>query len=107
LMEPSGLQLYRVLIGEAARFPELAEAVYRSGPTVAADRLAAHLRRWTAENRIKLVNPDMAARQFLELIKGDLHFRALLRLEPPPTQAEIDSCVESAVGLFLDSSAKH
>jgi AcrR family transcriptional regulator len=106
LMEPSGLQLYRVLIGEAARFPELAEAVYRSGPLAAADRLSAHLRQWIAEKRIKSTDPDLAARQFLEMIKGDLHFRALLRLEPSPTDAEIGGCVRSAVRLFLDGVSK-
>jgi len=106
LMEPSGLQLYRVLIGEAARFPELAEAVYRSGPLVASDRLAAHLRRWAAEKRLKVADPEMAARQFLELIKGDLHVRALLRLQPPPTDAEVETCVQGAVRLFLDGLSK-
>lgn len=107
LMEPSGLQLYRVLIGEAVRFPELAEAAYRAGPAVAAEELAKHLRRWVAEKRIRLADPDLAARQFLEMIKGDLHFRALLRLEPHPAEAEIDFCVRSAVRLFLEGTSKH
>jgi TetR/AcrR family transcriptional repressor of mexJK operon len=106
LMEPSGLALYRVLIGEAVRFPELAAAVYRAGPAVAAEELAKHLRRWIAEKQIRLADPDLAARQFLELIKGDLHFRALLRLEPHPTAAEIDACVRSAVRLFLEGVTK-
>jgi AcrR family transcriptional regulator len=107
LMEPSGLALYRVLVGEAARFPELAEAVYRSGPAVAADQLAKHLRRWMVERRIRLADPDLAARQFLEMIKGDLHFRALLRLEAAPTQAEIEGCLNNAVCLFLNGVSKH
>jgi len=107
LMDPSGLALYRVLIGEAARFPELAEAVYRSGPAVAAEQLANHLRRWITERRIHLADPDLAARQFLEMIKGDLHVRALLRLEPAPTPAEIDGCVKSAARLFLGGVSKH
>lgn len=106
LMEPRGLALYRVLIGEAARFPELAEAVYRSGPAVAAEQLAKHLRRWITQKRIHLTDPDLAARQFLEMIKGDLHFRALLRLQPRPTEGEIDSCVRSAVRLFLEGTSK-
>jgi AcrR family transcriptional regulator len=106
LMEPSGLALYRVVIGEGERFPELAEAVYRSGPSVAAERLATHLRRWNAEKRTRVSNPEMAARQFLEMIKGDLHFRALLRLDPP-SQAQIDSCVRSAVRLFLAGSKRY
>jgi len=101
LMAPSGLALYRVVIGEAERFPELAEAVYRSGPNAAAEQLAVHLRHW------RLSNADRAARQFLEMIKGDLHFRALLRLEPVPTQAEIEDCVKSAIRLFLAGVPKH
>ena len=107
LMERTGLALYRVLIGEAERFPELAEAVYRSGPAVAAAQLAAHLRRWNGEKRIRLSNPDLAARQFLEMVKGDLHFRALLRLTPAPSPDEIDGCVRSAVRLFLAGISKH
>lgn len=101
LMEPEGLALYRVLIGEAERFPDLAAAVYRSGPAVAAQQLAVHLRRWTAEGRISVRDPDLAARQFLEMVKGDLHLRALLRLAPPPSQQEIEDCVAAAVKLFL------
>ena len=46
-------------------------------------------------------------RQFLEMIKGDLHVRALLRLEPAPTPAEIDGCVKSAARLFLGGVSKH
>ena len=106
LMEPSGLALYRVLIGEAERFPELAKAVYRSGPMVAAEQLGAHLRRWHAEKRISVPSPDMAARQFLEMIKGDLHFRALLRLDTP-RENEIDACVRGAVRLFVAGISKH
>ncbi len=107
LMEPGGLALYRVLIGEAQRFPELAAAVYRSGPAVAAEHLAVRLRRWKAERRMTLSDPDMAARQFLEMVKGDLHFRALLRLGPPPSPQEIANCVAGAVRLFLDGASKH
>lgn len=104
LMEPSGLALYRVLIGEAARFPELAEAVYRAGPAVAAEQLAKNLRRWVSEKRIRVADPSLAARQFLEMIKGDLHLRALLRLEPYPNEAEMDHCIRSAVRIFLEGS---
>lgn len=107
LMEPSGLQLYRVLIGEGARFPELAEAAYRAGPAVAAGQFAKHLRQWIAEKRFWVADPELAARQFLEMIKGDLHVRALLQIEPAPTEAEIDGCVRSAVRLFLKGISKH
>ena len=105
LMEPTGLALYRVLIGEAEQFPGLARAVYRAGPLVAVEQLALHMRRWKAEKRITVDSPDLAARQFLEMIKGDLHFRALLRLASP-SELEIDACVRSAVEVFLDGISK-
>jgi AcrR family transcriptional regulator len=105
LMAPDGLALYRVVIGNAQRFPELAAAVYRSGPATAAALLAAHLRRWKARGQIDLPDPDMAARHFLEMVKGDLHFRALVYIDPP-SQAEIDQCVKGAVRLFMSSTHK-
>jgi AcrR family transcriptional regulator len=107
LMDQAGLALYRVVIGEAQQVPELAAAVYRAGPAVAAERLAVHLKRWKVEGRLRLSNPDLAAQQFLEMIKGDLHFRALLRLGPPPSREDIEICVASAVRLFLEGASKH
>ena len=105
MMAPDGLALYRVVIGNAQRFPELAAAVHRSGPTATADQLAAHMRRWKTRGQIDIPDPDLAARHFLEMVKGDLHFRALLRIDPPSPE-EIDQCVRSAVGFFI-AAAKH
>ena len=105
LMEPTSLALYRVLIGEGERFPEFAAAVFRSGPAVAADTLATYIARWDRERRLAVEDPGTAARQFLEMIKGDLHLRALLRLEPPSGR-EIQDCASSAVRLFLRGLSK-
>ncbi len=100
LMAPDGLALYRAVIGSAQHVPELAAAVYRSGPAAAAEHLAFYLRRWKDLGLIDLSDPDLAARHFLEMVKGDLHFRALVRVDPP-SESEIDGCVRSAVRLFM------
>ena len=105
IMAPDGLALYRVVIGNAQRFPELAAAVYRSGPAVAAEQLATQLRRWKSLGFLDLPDPDLAARHFLEMVKGDLHFRALVCIDPP-SQKEIDRCVVSAVALFMASTRR-
>jgi TetR/AcrR family transcriptional regulator, mexJK operon transcriptional repressor len=105
LMEPTSLALYRVLIGEGERFPAFGAAVLRSGPAVAADTLATYLARWHAEGRVAVENPSVAARQFLQMVKGDLHLRALLR-QDPPSEAEIEHCVTSAVRVFFRGLSK-
>ena len=102
LMAPDGLALYRAVIGNAQQAPDLANAVYRSGPVAAADHLAAFLRQWKDLGLVDLHNPDLAARHFLEMVKGDLHFRALTGIDRP-SQQEIDVCVRSAVELFAVS----
>jgi len=105
MMAPAGLALYRVVIGEADRFPELGVAAFRAGPVVAAAKLSAYLRDLVDGGELKLSDPDLAARHFLEMVKGDLHFRALLRLGTPPTTAEIDNCIKGAVEVFMDGAS--
>jgi AcrR family transcriptional regulator len=101
LLTPVSLALYRVVIGESARFPELGRAVFEAGPQVAAERLAAYLRHQTERGALRVSNPDLAARQFLEMVKGDLHFRALLGIGHAPSGEEVEACVLHATRTFL------
>jgi AcrR family transcriptional regulator len=43
VMSPTALALYRVIVSEGTRFPDLAEAFFESGPVQASARLAAVL----------------------------------------------------------------
>lgn len=103
LMEPDSLALFRVIAGECAHMRELGRAVFKAGPEVGARGLAEHLRRWTEEGMIALDDPDAAARQFIGLVEGDLHRRAIMwdRIASPE---EIAANVELAVRLFLDGA---
>ncbi len=101
LMSPRGLGLYRMVSAEAARFPALGAQVFASGPKAAADRLAVYLRAQVKAGVLLLPDVDLAARHFLEMVKGELHTRALFNVAPMPTPAEIDACVKGAVATFL------
>lgn len=101
LMSPRGLGLYRMVSAEAARFPALGARVFASGPKAAADRLAGYLRAQIKAGVLAVPDADLAARQFLEMVKGDLHTRALFNVTPAPTDAEVDLCVKGAVATFL------
>ncbi|MGE3474849.1 MAG: TetR/AcrR family transcriptional regulator [Rhodospirillaceae bacterium] len=101
LMSPRGVGLYRMVSAEAARFPALGVHVFASGPKAAADRLAVYLQAQVKAGALSLPDADLAARHFLEMVKGDLHTRALFNVAPLPTPAEIDVCVKGAVATFL------
>ncbi len=107
LLTPVSLALYRVVIGESARLPELGRAVFEAGPAVATARLAAYLRQQTERGILVVTDPDLAARHFLEMVKGDLHFRALLGSHTLPSIEEVDACVRTATRTFLDGVARH
>jgi TetR/AcrR family transcriptional regulator, mexJK operon transcriptional repressor len=104
MMAPESLGLYRIVIAEGTRFPELAEAVFSAGPKAAADGLTRYLAQKVRSRELGLDDPGAAARHFLEMVKGDLHFRALLGLAPAPSAADVENCVALAVKTFLDGA---
>ena len=57
------------------------------------------------QGRLDLASPDLAAAHFLEMVKGDLHTRALFGAGPGPTAAEVAACVRGAVSTFLYGTA--
>jgi AcrR family transcriptional regulator len=104
LMAPEGLALYRVVIGESSRFPGLGASVFRTGPEAAANRLAAYLSEQSQSGALNLRDPDTSARQFLQIVKGDLHERALMQPDRVPGKGEITRCINTAVTIFLNGA---
>jgi AcrR family transcriptional regulator len=96
LMRPQNIGLYRLVIAEGARVPALAQKVFDAGPEMATRAIAGTLRR-----NLGLSEADRAARIFLEMVKGDLHSRALFGIDQPSAR-EIDRTVRAAVTIFCD-----
>lgn len=105
LLEPENLGLYRLVIAEAQRFPALGRRVFAAGPSAAAAAVADYLQAETRRGRLAVRKPDMAARVFLEMIKGDLHTRALFGAGPAPRPDEVRGLVSEAVRSFLEGNA--
>jgi TetR/AcrR family transcriptional repressor of mexJK operon len=95
------LRLYRVVIAESARFPELGAVFYRNGPQRFCDRFTAWVADQAAAGRLGAPDAGLAAQQFMALLRSGLFLRASLALEPAPTVAEIDATVNAAVSTFL------
>ncbi len=100
LSEPA-LTMYRMVIAEAEKFPELAETFYRAGPARAVSHVAAYLRRATADGYLQVDDPDFAAEQFFALMQTHLCMKRRLRLIAMPGDAEIERVVYAAVDMFL------
>lgn len=99
--EPSRVQLMRAIIAEATRFPALAQQLYDNGPRKARIQLAAFFRDCHAEGLMHAPNADLAAIQFITLVKGHCQFRSLFGLSPLGIPIGNQAFIDDAVRLFL------
>jgi AcrR family transcriptional regulator len=103
VMEPQLLRMRRVLIGEAERFPELAQAWYENGP----ERSCAIFAGWfsTLDRRGLLRTPDpmLAAQHFNWLILSIPLNKAMASPSEQPlfTRAELNHFADEGVRVFL------
>ena len=101
LLSPDVLRLYAVITAEARRRPKVAELFFEAGPERLAALFVEYFRRASERGVYAIDDPEVAADQFLSLLKGMLHFRATLGLRPRATAAQIAAQVEKSVALFL------
>ena len=106
VLRPPLLRLRRLVIAEAARFPELGRIFYERGPGRTIAALTAQLAKLAAAGVLRLEDPGLAATQFNWLVMGDPINRAmLLGLDEPPADAELDRHAEQAARMFLAAYA--
>ncbi|HET7674491.1 MAG TPA: TetR/AcrR family transcriptional regulator [Gammaproteobacteria bacterium] len=101
MLAPDTLALYRTLMIEVQRAPELGETYYRSGPAVLVATLSDYLRDQTAQGLMHVPEPRIAAEQFFAMLGGPLQTRALLGIDVRPPPARVDAYIKSAVKVFL------
>ena len=101
ILAPGSTALFRVLLAECGRFPELAETFYRAGPEIAVTNLSGFLKEMDKAGKIATNDPVASARQFFALLRGDLYMRRLLDLAKEPSAREIEAVADEAVSGFL------
>jgi len=101
LTDPRRARMFRMVMGEVDRFPELGRVFYRSGPLVMQDSLASYLEQAAAAGDLAIPDAGQAARQFLSLVKADLHLRCLFEIGLVIPPSEQDRLVAAAVDMFL------
>lgn len=100
------LTALRAVIAESQRYPELARAFHREGPSAARSILHDELARAATRGELNIDDADAAAAMLLDMAYG----QAVERLIDPdgaaPTEAEIAARLDLALRVFLDGVAR-
>ncbi|HTE58761.1 MAG TPA: TetR/AcrR family transcriptional regulator [Solirubrobacteraceae bacterium] len=107
VMQPRILQLRRLVIGEAGRFPELGRAFYEQGPGRTIAALATVFERLAERGVLRLDDPRLAATHFNWLVMSSPLNRAMfLGEDQPPARAELNRYADAGVRAFLAAYAQ-
>jgi TetR/AcrR family transcriptional regulator, mexJK operon transcriptional repressor len=91
---------FRMVVGEAARAPELGRLFYENGPSRLLDRLEAFLHASMTRGELRKADPRRAAEQLIGLVRGDLQLRALLGITGGSSRAHVKAIVRDGVDTF-------
>ena len=99
--DPRLLQLRRLVIGEAGRFPELGRTYYERGPGRSTETLATRLQHLGERGLLRLDDAELAAQQFNWLVLSIPLNRAMFSGEVDLSAAELEHLADEAVRVFL------
>jgi len=106
LMSGRALAIYRIVVAESPRFPELGRIFFETGPDRLLGRFADFLQRADERGTLSVAEPRRAAGQFIGMVRGEVYLRRLLGIEPAAAEGEIERHIESCVDLFLSHYAR-
>ncbi|MDE1568348.1 TetR/AcrR family transcriptional regulator [Aquabacter sp. P-9] len=96
-----GLDVFRILVPVAPRFPRLAKVFYEEGPGASIEQIAVYLAALNRDGRLRIPDPHAAARQFLALVAEDARLAGSLGL-PAPRARDADQLIDGGIAMFLD-----
>ncbi|MBK6465987.1 MAG: TetR/AcrR family transcriptional regulator [Rhodobacter sp.] len=101
LMSDFGRNMFRLVVAEGSRFPDLARQFYRNGPGLIHDRLVHHMRHMVQKGALKIDDFDLAADQFAQLCKAHIHEKLIFGLADEIKPADVTKSVQGAVEMFM------
>ncbi len=101
ILSDFGQNACRLIIGEGARFPELARDFYRNGPGLVHDRLVHHLHHLAQNGALQIDDLDLAAEQFIQLCKAALMEKLVFRMDHQVNADGVRRSVQGAVEMFM------
>ncbi len=95
------LHLFRIVVAESQRFPDVAKQYYDEGPAELIRQIAAFLGERNDAGDIAVPDAERSAELFFSLLRGDREMRILLGIDPLPRPADLVAIAEHAVGAFM------
>ena len=96
-----GQQVFRIVVAESARFPELGREFYETVDTSVRDTIIKYFREAIGRGELKIDDLELAAEQFHELCKAWLFPRIVFGVQTSFSEAEIQRVIDGAVETFL------
>ena len=101
LIAPEQIAYIRMIIAASAKFPEAGRAFYEAGPRYGRARLSAYIKEKIRQGELETDDPEMAARQLLELIHCGTSKPLLFGVAESISPAELERAVAAGVATFL------
>ena len=95
------MNVFRICVAEAERFPELAREFYRSGPMLARRHLCDYLTCAAERGELRIKDVETAADQFAELCKARIFTERLFGIRGNFSEDEIEHIANEAVETFM------
>jgi AcrR family transcriptional regulator len=97
---PGNVAIVRIMIGEAIRFPQIAEMVYKQAASRFLGLLSQYLQRQVDLGRLRPHDTNIAARSFLGMFVVNVVARELMR-DPSAIATPDEQLVATALDIFL------
>lgn len=98
---PELVDLFRLCVAEAKRFPEVARGFFEAGPETAVRHVSHVMEKLVAAGQMDIEDCDMAAWHFSELCKAEIFHQAVFGLRRTFSDREITAHAQAAVEMFL------
>jgi AcrR family transcriptional regulator len=101
LTDAGGIALFRVVIAESARQPELGRQFYEAGPASGRRIMAAFLAGQSAQGGLQVDDAEEAALHFFHMLLGDYQTRLLCGLPAAADAGEVERHIDRTIDAFL------
>ncbi|ALO33793.1 TetR family transcriptional regulator [Colwellia sp. MT41] len=101
MLSPTMMSLFRLVVQQVVKFPELGEVINQRGRIMGILPLADYLYWLTEQQVLTIEDCHFSAQMLIEMTKGPLHTQALLLPNTVITDDEIRQQVHSAVDIFF------
>lgn len=100
LIQPEAIALFRLVVAEAGRFPELGRIFYERGPGQTRKLLSQFFSDAMERGQLRMGDAQTAAMDFTGLCMAGCHLRMLVAANTAPARADLDADADRAVECF-------